>query len=478
MKSSVRNFSKPPIPPEMHYLSREGTPEQQCDWNALVRNYAQRLKKALRKGRGENNLDTADAMLKRRSQVLVDYIPGIIERYRDRPGYEPEHMDKTAETFVQLNLIPVTTYNYMEERAYLLFAASIWILDEILSTGDREKRKQLFRLLPRDENDLDEIWNAPNVWHTDYEDDLITSVQYVLHSRNRDLDGFEVEQADTKRLFTSSLIAQEAQHADVPSREAYERLMALIPKESIERAAAYFEELFWQWTDRFFDCVAPFDAAIRRTTDKVNALVSEYNQLRQELKEATKEITEQRKPQRRQNSQPAYNPLLANPVLPLPDFFPKPDLTSSANPFARDPLAGAVQEDPGQRAFSLTERMMNITERYGDAMNELCDWEDKKADFAVDLLRQGYLRDHDCREKYGDEVADRMKPLNITRPFEVCFALLWLIENSSDLPWLYGCGCGLMEEVVESLPWGVYDYSEVDDPVWNPEAEEEAEQQL
>jgi len=88
-----------------------------------------------------------------------------------------------------------------------------------------------------------------------------------------------------------------------------------IPKESIERAVAYFEELFWLWTDRFFDCIAPLDAAIRQSTDKVNALVTEYNQQRSELKEATKEMMEQRETKKQQTKPPAFNPLLANPLM-------------------------------------------------------------------------------------------------------------------------------------------------------------------
>ena len=476
MKSSRKGSSKAPYPPEMTYLAKEGTLEQRCDWNAIARKYAQRVKKALRKNGRDGYMDTSDAMLKRRMQALVDFIPGMIERYRGVPGYEPEHMDEIGDTFIHFNFIPMTTYNLMEERAYLLLAASIWILDEVFSEEDHQKRKALFQLLPRDERDLDEIWNAPDFWHTNYDEDLIGSVQYVLHCRNRDIDGMKAKQDDIERVFTSDLTALETQHVDVPSRAAFEQLMSLIPQESIDRAATYFEALFWQWTDRFFDCIAVFDADIRRITDKVNNLVTEYNQLRLELIEATEEMMAQRETRKQQIKRPAYNPLLANPAPQIADFLKKPDYTSFANPFGREPLLSPVSDDPSARVYSITDRMMNIADRYENTIDQLTEWKEKKVDFAVDLLRQGYLREHDCREKYGDEVAERMKPLNITKPFEACFALLWLIENGSDLPWLYGCGCGLMEEVLESLPWGVIDYSEIHDPVWNPDDEEEAEQ--
>lgn len=267
-----KGSSKPPFPPEKPYITKEGTLKQRCDWKKLGREYEQRLKKLLRKNDSENGMDTTDAMMKRRSRVLVEYTQKIVERYQHVPGYELEHWDETGDTFINLNFLPANTYNYLEERVYLLAAASIWILDEILLPEDREKRIQLFRLLPRNENDLDEIWNSPEFWHTNYEDELIESVQFVLHCRNQDIEATEIEHDHTKRLLTSSLIARDAQHINVPSRQAYEKLISLIPKESIEQAAAYFEELFWLWTDRFFDCIAPLDAAIRQTTNIANKL--------------------------------------------------------------------------------------------------------------------------------------------------------------------------------------------------------------
>ena len=477
MKSSIKNGFGPPIPPEMEYYTPKGTLEERCDWNAVVRKYTQRLKKVMRKHHDRDYLDMTDAMMKRRSQAILDYIPRIVERYQHVPGLELEHRDDTADIFAYFNFIPSTTYNYLEQQACLLMAASIWILDEILSTGDWEKRKQLFLLLPRDENDLDEFWNAPDFWHTCYEDLLVISVQYVLCCRNRDMGGFELEN-DTKRLLTSSLIAQNGQHGDGPCRQAYEQLMALIPKESIDRAISYFEELFWQWTDRLFDCIAPINVSIRRSIDKMNALVTEYNQVRMELQEATREMMEQHKTSKRQPKPPAFNPLLANPVPRIPDFFPSSDYTSPMNPFPGGFLPGIAQDDPTQQVFSLTDRLMNIADRHSDAMDIMSELESKKSEFGSDVLRMGYLRQSQCREKYGDEVAERMKPLTIKKPFEVCFALLWLIENGSDLPWLYGCGCGLMREVEESLPWGIIHYKENHDPVWNPECEQEEPEQL
>ena len=73
MKSSIKGLSKPPIPPEMPYLTKEGTLEERCDWNALVRKYSQRLIKIMRKNRGEGVMDTSDAMLKSMQSCLPTF---------------------------------------------------------------------------------------------------------------------------------------------------------------------------------------------------------------------------------------------------------------------------------------------------------------------------------------------------------------------------------------------------------------------
>ena len=105
-----------------------------------------------------------------------------IERYRNVPGLEYEHRDDTGNTWVELNFTPATTYNLIEEHAYLLCAAAIWILDEILA--DDSKRTKLFKILPRDDREIDELWCAPDFWHVNYDYELVMSVIYVLYNRN------------------------------------------------------------------------------------------------------------------------------------------------------------------------------------------------------------------------------------------------------------------------------------------------------
>ena len=42
--------------------------------------------------------------------------------------------------------------------------------------------------------------------------------------------------------------------------------------------------------------------------------------------------------------------------------------------------------------------------------------------------------------------------------------VLYSVETGSDIPWLYGSCIAMMSEVVDILPWGLSDYSELEDP--------------
>ncbi len=62
-----------------------------------------------------------------------------------------------------------------------------------------------------------------------YTEELIASVEYVLHYRNKDIAPLENDGSDGERVLTSNLAAEGKDHADVPSRRAFEALLELLP---------------------------------------------------------------------------------------------------------------------------------------------------------------------------------------------------------------------------------------------------------
>ncbi len=70
-----------------------------------------------------------------------------------------------------------------------------------------------------------------------------------------------------------------------------------------------------------------------------------------------------------------------------------------------------------------------------------------------------------------EQVINELPPLPDFDCYGMCFALLYLIEQGSDLPWLYGACTGLMKEVIFSLPWGCSGYDEQDDEFWESDCQ-------
>ncbi len=51
------------------------------------------------------------------------------------------------------------------------------------------------------------------------------------------------------------------------------------------------------------------------------------------------------------------------------------------------------------------------------------------------------------------KVAKLLRDFTVDDPFEICFALLYLLDNGDEAPWLYGTGAALMCKAGSLLPW-------------------------
>ena len=74
---------------------------------------------------------------------------------------------------------------------------------------------------------------------------------------------------------------------------------------------------------------------------------------------------------------------------------------------------------------------------------------------------------HDLLKRdYGTEIADIKSSFIPGDPYEMCFALLYLLDRDSDLPWLYFPGTMISEYAGSMLPWYTVEYDELDDDHW------------
>ena len=442
------------------------------DWQKLIQTQLQLYKKANNKAMTRGLVEAFDydgAFADRRAEAMLNTLEAVYERYKLLRD-EGENPNELGEEWIDLNL-PFTSYAAIETQSHILFAAAVWILDRI--TPDSDKRLAMYRFLPDDDYALEDVY-APDVWDCQHDYDLITSVQYVLHYRNADKAGIEEDGQGNEKVITDRITAAGAQRTGLPCREAYEGLISLIPKADIEKAIQNFESCFWAWSDRYFACVRPLEQDIAACEERLEALRLEYNagcdELAAAMEALDKRFRERSKAARNPNRSTKPNPLMMNPM-DISAISPLTDTSHTRLPFSertigRDP----IESDPMFRnALSLSEKMDRLDERFDEEAERLRNLSEKKQRFALRMTRQGRIFHRECMEDFGEAVADAMTELSISDPYELCFALIYLIDQGSDLPWLYGVGTGLMEEVTESLPWGIIEYDEMDDEIWDDE---------
>ena len=95
--------------------------------------------------------------------------------------------------------LPFESYAHLDHESHILYGAAVWILEQIRK---REDWREAYRLLPRDDRMLDDLC-LHDVWHADFEYDLVYSIEYVLHNRN----GVETDGAQCHRTLTSDALA-------------------------------------------------------------------------------------------------------------------------------------------------------------------------------------------------------------------------------------------------------------------------------
>ena len=449
---------------------RTGMPSD-SEWERGIQERLQQYKRAIRKNRnGHDNLlpfDLCDSLLRRRKQAILRTMPEIYRRYKASEKALP----LIGETWLDLNL-GFDTYSRLDANYHILFGASIWILNQITKNEDWRK---LYRLLPKDEECLDELEGVV-LWHAKYEYDLIASVEYVLYARNP----FEKDGNDYPRTLTSEYLAEKhagkqgKQRTAGPdqNRKNYEALIEMLPREAIDAAVEQFRKCFWEWADRFYAGAEPFLRANEKYYEKARSMQLTVRELRNEFQKREKTLRTLSKQNKKGNPPKRIpNPLLRNPELSVPDLL-KPAGAGARIPSENSLWLGQIRSQMSEQEKALNEcldllsRTTELSEKIDTVIGKLENTEIEFLKFQQIMVRGGRIFSAAGPESFGEIAVSPMEPLRISDPYALCFALLYLIEADDDLPWLYGAGCGLMSEAAEALPWGVTEFDEFEDEVW------------
>lgn len=484
---------KPPIPKKMELYTTESPYLTRQQWQPFIQDRIRAFKKALRENGSDQRLGMTDTMVKRRTETLLDSIAFIQKRYGDLPGFDPKVSNTLGYCWIHLNYIASQSYNKLARDSYITQAAALWILDQIAAIPGRIR--DIHQYLPHDKDVLDaQEW--PPIWSPAYDYDLIQSVTYVMEKRNQDISSIEIDPARCRRVTTSELTAKRKHYGEAASRKNYEGLLSLIPQEKIDSALLHFEEAFWKWTDRYFRCLSVMENKKAAILVKANVAVEEYNQLRESLISTLQRDSKPSKPPKPKVSPLVMQPLPPVQTIPSPeDFLNNYSVLNMPGEIKTNDLSFMTslkaRKDPStDQALILANKMDAAANRSEKIDMELNDLVDQMSMFTFNMSLNGCMDKEYCARECGDDVAAFMEDLHIDDPFELCFALLYLIDDPKqlsktstadridpyDLPWLYGAGTSFMRTVVKELPWAFRDYEVLDDSVWQPDFEDDNEE--
>ena len=423
---------RPPIPAKLKAFQHDKERKTRQEWERYIRQVIKDLQKMERREKDDgllNAYDLSGAMLRRRTEAILNTIPTIYERYQALSDATPNSL---GEEWVSLNT-PLCSYSFEEAQSHILFAAALWILDHI----DLEKA---WPFLPEDESAIDEVY-GPDVWDAQHDYELILSVQYVLENRNGPP---EDNGRDYKRVITDRASAEGAQHSGERYRLNYEGLIALLPEELIRQVTAQFEVLFWQWTDQYFHGFRELIAASDVHRQEYEDLRVRFNALIDDLDTAARALEKEDRELKRKAKQK-----------PLAVLAPQ---ASPAFPFSDSSLSSSPEHVPKSmsRITLIMQQLTAMQEDMFKVFAKLDESRDREQEYIHSQVGPG---------------GGTPLPLDGLDPYALCFALFYLIDTGSDLPWLYGPGVMLTEQIAERLPWGVIEYDFDEDTVWYDDGE-------
>ena len=346
----------------------------------------------------------------RRQKAILKYLERAEKEFRSF-GFV-----SVVESFTKNELMPFNNYNHLDEDVGLRMGAALWILDKLRAGGAMLKA---YDILPDVSGDPD-IWYLPiDFSHPCYANDLIQSVIHVITNRYGTKRGVVITEGNAGRK--------------KPAR-AYQELLDLLPEEDVKKACDEFKAKLWELSGRFMKGQAYYDREIERIVREIQNMQSGPR-----------------------SGSFAADPGNGGAKMGMPGLGGLPlDLTGG--------LPGMVGGMSGRGSAGLPagNRNIDIVRRGQELMEQ-------SHDYVMHFDRYLWMERKTVRRESGSrEVADAVADFMVTDPYELCFALFYLMDTGDDAPWLMRSGSSLMLYALRMLPWHVEqeDWDDEDWDVW------------
>lgn len=276
-------------------------------------------------------------------------------------------------------------------------SAAIWILDNLSMNN---KLEQIYPMLPKIKDDFPKDLLVPPINHPVYEESLVLALVQLI--RHRDTA------QEIKEITGGTLVwekRKEGQRTETESyRAAFDSIIQMLDPEDVSRAVNKYEEDVWRFYRIAFSIYSKVEAEIVR-------LENELEQLQNQLVPNLNSFSLNR------------NPLLANAPKKPEDFV----LSNS--------------------------RRSDIEQRIGFIESKL-DWYQTKITF-TDL---SLVNDRERTMKWLSGIIPKslqreLIEFHVDDPYESAFALLYLLDTGSLIPWLYYGSISVAYTMYDQLPF-------------------------
>lgn len=320
---------------------------------------------------------------------------------------------------------------------YITLGAALWMLDALKSCGCLQNA---LPYLEFDGNELNSL-ELPKFVEPCYDETLIRSMVYLIKKRDAGMHPLRcfINETTAQRRGPCSAQPKEksgrSESGSPDTRSQFDAVFQLIDAELKTHAMEKFEEGVWDFLDRYFQCVSfyakkqgPYEEEMERVIDQCQALFEQM----------------QAKAISWQDPKPAVAaPRLQAPLAPRPvTEAPALSLNNALFPIgAGNRYMGAYDDLDTLRKKALT--FHGLAEECHKKRTRLL-----TTGPTIHMTEPCVLAEH-----LDPEVNELLLAFSVDDPYESCFAYLCLIEQGSDLPWLFNASLAVLYAAAAKLPW-------------------------
>ena len=346
------------------------------------------------------------------------------------------------------NMMPRAAFDWNERMCSTVLAAAMWMLDQLREYGYFHQACQLF---PDDERIFEEL-ELPDIWDTSHDEDALYSMVWIISHRNDDCAGDKKSSSELQRPCMDLHTAQGTHRQDVPSRQIFDKLLAMISPQEIQRAVQLFEDTWWDVVRRNYTS----RAAHAKMQQDIDRRFEEYHHktksLMEEMQASSAKIIQQAS---------GMTDAVMQQMKAIQTNLP---VSAVRTPWSQTALADNHRREKEYRDFSLRIQQLQKQE---EALNK----EQERLEDALVMLSDSLgdiltIPKELRREMYFPEAAAAWEDYTIRDPYALSFAFLYLLDQGSDLPWAYAISLPLTEHCASALPWRHEDFEEDPEDVW------------